>query len=530
MSAILSHSSIQTAETHKPARASQTLARSYLVYGIFILCAGLYLLPFMRIMLLRTDEGTLIYGAVRIAQGQVFGRDFFEVIGPGTFYWLAAFFKLFGVTFAATRVCLFLTTLGTGVSIYFLSRRICPTYKTLPSLLLAGAYFGAVWPGISHHVDSNFFALLSFAFMILWHDRGKGWMLIAAGALAGITTCFLQPKGMLLLCAYLVWIAIQRWKRTVSWAAFALVSIGFAAVIGMVAAYFWSHRALWDVIDCNFLWPSKHYAGVNSVPYGQGLFLSYWTEWAGAGSYHAWSIVMAAVLITPLILTAALPGLLTISGIVHRRTIFEPAILLYWLGGSALWLSEFHRRDIYHLVMGSPLLIILFVYLLAQDPRRFAATTLQILAICSACLSAVNLCLTLYAHPIETRAGTVAAFGADPALAYLDAHITPGEEIFAYPYSPMYYFLSATTNPTRYSLLVYNYNTPSQYQEVIRTLEQHKVRYVVWDMTFQSAAVPLAFPNAAHPPAGGFVIEPYLESHYKVVWSDSKTRILERAN
>lgn len=46
----------------------------------------------MRVVRLGTDEGSLVYGAVRIVHGQVFARDFFEVIGPGTFYWLAMFF------------------------------------------------------------------------------------------------------------------------------------------------------------------------------------------------------------------------------------------------------------------------------------------------------------------------------------------------------------------------------------------------------------------------------------------------------
>ena len=73
--------------------------RRYAGYFIFSLCASLYLLPFMRILLMETDEGELVSGAVRIAHGQVFARDFFEVVGPGTLLSLAIFFKLFGVTF-----------------------------------------------------------------------------------------------------------------------------------------------------------------------------------------------------------------------------------------------------------------------------------------------------------------------------------------------------------------------------------------------------------------------------------------------
>ena len=130
-------------------RMARAPARQHIPYLIFILFASLYLLPFMRLLLQPPPEGLLVYGAVRIVHGQVFARDFFEVVGPGTFYWLALFFKLFGVTFVATRICLFVTSLGTGLAMYFLSRRLCRRYQILPCILLAGTYFGSSWPAIS---------------------------------------------------------------------------------------------------------------------------------------------------------------------------------------------------------------------------------------------------------------------------------------------------------------------------------------------------------------------------------------------
>src|ERR1700733_11096178 len=191
-------------------RSAQTTSvvrlKSYLLYT---LCACLYILPFMRLYMVGTDEGTLDYGAVRVVHGQVFARDFFEVIGPGTFYWLGAFFKLFGISFLTTRICLFLTSLGTALLMYFLSRRVCERYRMLPCLLLAGTYFGGLWPAISHHVDSNFFALLAVACLALWQDWRSNSLLLVAGVLAGVTTASLQPKGMLLFCAFLVWLWIQ---------------------------------------------------------------------------------------------------------------------------------------------------------------------------------------------------------------------------------------------------------------------------------------------------------------------------------
>src|SRR5258708_56652 len=173
--------------THAP--TAKITKRRYLPYLIFTLCAGLYILPFMRLLLWEPPEGTLVDGAVRIVHGQVFARDFFEVVGPGTFYWLALFFKLFGVTFVAARTCLFVTSLATMLAIYLLSRRICVQYQILPSILLIGTYFGMLWPTISHHVDSNCFALLSVACVTVWQDRRNDGLLFAAGALADVTTC-----------------------------------------------------------------------------------------------------------------------------------------------------------------------------------------------------------------------------------------------------------------------------------------------------------------------------------------------------
>src|SRR6516165_7091270 len=121
---------VTAAPTTIHAPALETSARHRLRYLIFASVSSLYLLPFMCLLRLGTDEGTLVYGAVRIVQGQIFARDFFEVMGPGTFYWLAAFFKAFGVAFTTTRICLFATSLGTGILMYFLSQRACSRYST----------------------------------------------------------------------------------------------------------------------------------------------------------------------------------------------------------------------------------------------------------------------------------------------------------------------------------------------------------------------------------------------------------------
>jgi hypothetical protein len=494
-------------------------------YALFTLCASLYLLPFMLIIFVGTDQGTFLIGAVRIVHGQVFARDFFEVMGPGTFYWLAAFFKLSGTTFLASRICLFISSLGTALAFYFLSRRVCSRYQLLPCLILAGTYFGVLWPAISHHVDSNFFALLAVVCLVLWLDRPRNSFLIAAGVLAGATTCILHPKGALLLCAFLAWLWFQRRRTSTPLSAVGLLVGGYIGIVAVVFAYFWTQGALSSLFYANFVFPHQSYGTVNAISYAHLLFKDYWTVWVTAGGGTAWIIGIA----TTLMFVAALPALLLFVSIRYKWKLVAPEITLYWLCGCALWLSEFHRPDIYHLVFGAPLLIILCIHALTESRRKLPGIALQLLAISAVCLAGFNCCIVLSmgTHVSATRVGSAAVVGQESTLRFLYEHTSPGEEVLVYPYSPSYYFLSATTNPTRYSFLMYNYNTPAQFHEAVESLDQKRVRYVIWDTTFTVKAVH-SFPAMKLMNQNDLIMEPYLESHYKLVEDVDGIHIMER--
>ena len=501
-------------------------SRRYVPYLIFALCASLYFLPFMRLLLRSTNEGTLVDGAVRVVHGQLLGRDFFEVMGPGTFYWLALFFKLFGVTFLASRICLFVTSLGTALSLYFLSRRVCRSYQLLPCIVVFATYFGTLWPEISHHVDSNCFALLAVVCMVRWHDSRRSWLLVAAGALAGAATLILQPKGILLLLAFLVWLWIQHQRQSTPLTALAWVAGGSLGVVASMLGYFWSQGALGDLIYANVIWPSRNYGAVNSTYYASGI-LDFFNRWIVPGHGINWTVGMASVLVIPYLFVAALPALVLLLGARDGVKAMRMEIVLYWLAGSALWISELHRKDIGRLVFGSPLLVISCIFYLQQWRAKPSGLALQALSIVSVCLAGCTLIPALLAHSTTTRAGQVSISKPDPVLAAIDEHVARGGDIFIYPYTPMYYFLSGTNNPTRYSFLVYNYYTTAQFEEVIRSLDQHQVKYVLWDKDVQDKVIDVLFPGAR---PEHFIMEPYLETHYKPVWVHDGVRLMERKN
>jgi hypothetical protein len=498
-------------------------------YLIFSLCAALYLLPFMRFMFLGSDEGTLLVGAARVAHGQVFARDFFELMGPGTFYWLAAFFKTFGIDILARSICLFVASFGTALAMFFLGRQVCASRSKLPLLILAGCYFGAAWPGISHHVDSNFFGLAAVACVMLWHRRRNNILLLLAGILAGITTCVFQPKGLLIQCAFLLWLWIDSRRLKPPLAALAILTTGYAAILAMALLYFWSQGALGSLIYANFTFVSQHYSSVNHVAYAQGILKDYWFFWIAVFGGSVWAVALAAVLIVPLLFVAALPLIALLMAARYPWKSVTPEILLCSLAGAAAFAAEMHRKDIYHLVFGAPLLILLCIHVLSRSHTRLAKASLRILAVSSVCLMSYNwLIVAAASHPTPSRAGTVRLFGSDPVLKYLLEHSASGEDIFVYPYSPTYYFLSATTNPTRYSILMYNYNLPSQFHEVVAELEQKHVRLVVWDTGFNAKVNVQVFPGNLPANPADLIVEPYLASHYRVLQQYGDIQILER--
>ena len=485
---------------------------SYRDVLLFTCFAAAYILPFMWLF----SAGLLESDAVRVLHGQVFGRDFFEVMTPGTFYWNAAFMRIFGVGFLGARACLFVTSLGTAVCMYLLARRIAPAYRWLPPLVVVITFFGRGWPFASHHTDSNFFALLAVYCAVYGFDRRSRLAWFGAGLLTAVTGLTLQPKGALLLAAILLWMVVMKLRHEMPLSAMAIFVGGVCLAGGAAVLYFWSQGALYDVYYANFLWPLRHYSKVNTVPYGDGT-LVYWTPWFHSVSgvpIFAW---LAPVTVTPFLFVDALPLILAGLAAFRWRENFKPVILLYWLCGAALWLAEIHRKEIAHLAIGSTLWLILAFYFLVTCRGRWATYAVKILAICSVAVGSFNLLMVAHGHPLKTRAGTVLSVHPVPGLKYLDKHMRPGEYLFAYPYIPQYYFLTGTQNPTRYSLLIYNYNTQRQFKKAIEEIQKHKVRFIVWQTDMKQWQKLL--PGCTRRPPYGFLMDDYIRSHYRMVAS-----------
>ena len=66
-----------------------------------------------------------------------------------------------------------------------------------------------LWPANSHHWDSNLFVLLSVILFLTWWDKGGLLNLSLSGLTAGIATCFMQHKGLLIFVIFAALILVE---------------------------------------------------------------------------------------------------------------------------------------------------------------------------------------------------------------------------------------------------------------------------------------------------------------------------------
>ena len=298
------------------------------------------------------------------------------------------------------------------------------------------------------------------------------------------------------------------------------LTAAYAAIGLAVVAWFWTQGGLADLVYATAIWPLTTYAPVNAVYYGLGFRELYWKAWTESliPAFPApVGMVLTVILSIPFLAVLALPLLL--GGIALRlgKTAFNPLTGPYWIAGCALFASEMQRKDLAHVVYGSPILLVLAFHLYRRLRSRCASRAMQAVWVCAVVLGLLNPLVALLAnHRVVTRRGVVYdSGGEDPVLGFLMNHTRPGDSVFVYPYAPMYYFLTDTRNPTRFNFMMYGFHTSAHFHEAVESLDRSQARYVVWDRAFPERAL-TGFPAYRQPPADQLIVEPYLAQHYAI--------------
>ena len=418
-------------------RLVNTLINPAIPYLLLGLASAFYLYPFVRVLTGTPDEGIYLYGAQLVAHGAIPSRDFVELQGPGAFYWLAVFFKLFGISLLTARTVLLFTGAITALLVFHLARRIQGLGIFAAIFVLATSIPLLVMN--SPHYDSNLFALLSFAIFLRAMDAQSYPLLFVAGGLAALTTCFLQQKGLCLVAAFLLTVAVSNKKLRLRLAA--SVAAGYVCVISIPIALYAAANALPHLVYANFLWPSATYHSINAAPYGFTLWESLLPGWfhslhASFPLPFAWAGTM--VFSVPYLLILFVPMVLPVLGFVWRADAFQRELIPYWIAAYALWASELHRWDLGHLRNGSLLLILLFFTLCERRKQNIPNLAAVAIMACLVMNASANV-LGAWSQqtPIHSRRGTLYEKQRDHALEFLLTHAKPGDDVFVYPYPPI---------------------------------------------------------------------------------------------
>lgn len=393
-------------------------------WGIALLVSLLsfaYLCLFRHFNAIEPDEGIVLQGAQRILTGQVLYRDFFSFYTPGSFYWLALFFRIFGSSILVSRMLLAAYGGACSALTYLVARRVCSRWS---ALCAAGAVTVICFPYrflVLHNWDSTFWAYLALYCAVRWLEacspvksiyhgdrrehgehrevaqsfplleilrffrefprtsrrprkarglRYPAWKwAFATGSLITITALFEQSKGaglaLGLTAGFLVIAFACRGTVRLSRVHLIAAVLGFTWPFVLTFACFGAAHSLPQLM-AGWLWPLKHYSAANSVPYGYQDWSNRTRAMLFSGSWSseiAYFLVESPSFLFPLLLILA-PAILAYWSIEGWRKKLPPETSAYYalVSGavSGLLVSVIVvRPDVIHIMYVAPMLCLM---------------------------------------------------------------------------------------------------------------------------------------------------------------------------
>jgi hypothetical protein len=494
------------------------------VFGITVL----YLLPLVRFTVLNADEGITLQGAQRILHGQVLYRDFFGFYTPGSYYWDALVSRVFRNSVIAQRLVLIFEGAILSSLSYLLIRRTCSRAISFSTALLVCAASLPLCFYVQHSWDSSVLASMSVFVAVRLVEKVSPLRCFQLGCMVSLTTLFEQSRGAGLLLGLGLAFAFLLFHRRK--AAFQMnskmirsFSLGLAAPLALTLLYFGFKGTAWIMIH-DWFWPLHHYAITNRLPYGYIPFaIGQYEEILSSG--WAWRLFYIFVG-SSLFLVCALPlfGIGILSRVNFRRSEMRhkqvPLLMITFLI-IGLWISVvIGRRDYQHFVYLFPLSAIFLAWILdgVVVPKSFRVLRMTLGAWAFISLPLISFSMLLAANgapdQIHARRGTLSTSGRDDVIPYIEAHRNPGDQLFVYPYQPLYYYLTATTNPTRFDYIQPGLHSHSQVESAIQDLRANPGAPVLLSASF-SEIVAIPWPStpenvlAAPDPMSLYIVKHY---------------------
>lgn len=460
---------------------------AFLSFSFLYLFLTLFRLPATPIFF-ENDHFIQMYDSVRMLNGEILYKDFFQFTFPGTEVWYLVLFKIFGQRIWLLNGTIGLLGLSLTWSILALSKRLMTGIYVYvaPSIFL---FFGFRWYGADggHRLFSCLFATL--AILVLMGNVSR-LRLVWAGFFCALATFFTQNRGIGICAAigiFLVWELFmfrpnERFRELSS----SLVIFGAAFGVSLLAliGYFLVTAGPVTFFESTILFAQSY----NADPLNNSnLYLLFWQNLFRGSVNRAslpvdlfyYILVPAVYLIPPLYYFIKKPP---------DREMWRKVMLLC-ISGIFLFLvtTGLSPVRLYHVAIPGILLIALWWH---KSPRRLiplAGTC--IVVVLSVALSIWGQ-LKSYPPPTELPTGKV-VFTSDAAgdrYRWVLKHTQPGDLVFE-PFRTAVNFPLMVRNPTSFAMLRNsNYTSADQVKIIIRELDANPPKYILWDGNWSSAA------------------------------------------
>jgi hypothetical protein len=97
-----------------------------------------------------------------------------------------------------------------------------------------------------------------------------------------------------------------------------------------------------------------------------------------------------------------------------------------------------------------------------------------------------------------------------------EEQIPRGDRVLVYPYQPLYYFLTATSNSTQFEYLHLGLHAPEHMERAILELEADRTPTVIYAPAFNSWVLPQTFPATSQKALDSDPVRDYIFAHYRV--------------
>jgi hypothetical protein len=452
----------------------------WLIFGSFVfLYLHLFRLPLTPIWT-GGDATIFLHDARRMLDGEVLYRDFVQITLPGTDFLYFAAFKIFGARMWVANAMLVLLGLALVWLSYFISKAIDLGKAALlpPLLFLTLVYRDRL--DATHHWYSSLAVLAALALAI---DLRSPLRVAISGTLCGLAACFTQSLGLMTLLAFAVFLSWEHGKTSTRRRSLILreaVLFGsFAGTVLIVTSYFAWKAGLAKFVYSTFLFNLRYYPSLGANA-GQGYMI-------GLPGFLHWRQIPS--LLGFLLLHALLPFVYLLFLVRYRRQSRRAPeerwdrLMLVNLVGLFSLLSVAAAPTWARLYYVSLPALILFTWMLKFEGRagRFLSNSLYVLTVILAVASPIAKQLHWHAY-LDLPTGRTAFLTRATYERYRwAASQTQASEFFFGGAFPDFYFLLNLRNPGPVPFITpYEYTRPDEVQRVMRGLEMHRVRIVLW--------------------------------------------------